>query len=51
MHTFFRFLAFAALLWFAAPVLSHVGAGDDDVEIEPVLALDLLDKLHAAGTE
>ena len=26
----------------------HVGAGDDDVEIEPVLALDLLDELHAA---
>ena len=23
MHTFFRFLAFAALLWFAAPVLSQ----------------------------
>ena len=26
MHTFFRFLAFAALLWFAAPVLSQAAS-------------------------
>ena len=27
----------------------HVGGGDDGVELEPVLALDLLDQLLAAG--